>query len=200
VHLGEWLFRRRTAIPIPLGLALLVIPAEPSAPTALIPIGIAIVAAGEALRLWAVRHIGVISRTRSDRLGPLVSTGPFAFVRNPLYLGNIALWVGFAISARILWLAPIIAIVLALEYSAIVRYEEKLLESRRGNEYREYVARVPRWMPASAQPSRLRSHGNEASFGGQAATFSWGETLFSERGTLIAIAAGFALIWAKGRS
>ena len=56
-------------------------------------------AAGELLRFWAVRHIGVISRTRSDRLGPLVETGPFALIRNPLYLGNIALWVGFTLSA-----------------------------------------------------------------------------------------------------
>ena len=75
-------------------------------------------AAGELLRLWAVHHIGVISRTRSDRLGPLVSTGPFALVRNPLYLGNIALWVGFAISAQLVWLAPIFIIVLGLRARA----------------------------------------------------------------------------------
>ena len=37
-------------------------------------------------------------------------TGPFALVRNPLYLGNIALWVGFALSARLVWLAPIIVL------------------------------------------------------------------------------------------
>ncbi len=57
------------------------------------------VGAGELLRLWAVRHIGVISRTRSDRLGPLISTGPFGWVRNPLYIGNLALWSGFTVSA-----------------------------------------------------------------------------------------------------
>ena len=56
--------------------------------------GVAVVVFAEALRLWGVHHIGVISRTRSDRLGPLVASGPFALVRNPLYLGNIMLWVG----------------------------------------------------------------------------------------------------------
>src|SRR6185436_9965425 len=112
VRAGGWLFRRRTSIPLPLVLALLVIPAGPTAePAVMVAGGAAIVTAGEALRLWAVRHIGVVSRTRSDRLGPLVSTGPFRFVRNPLYLGNIALWAGFAVSARLPWLVPIFILV-----------------------------------------------------------------------------------------
>ncbi len=77
------------------------------------------------MRLWGVHHIGAISRTRSERLGPLVATGPFALVRNPLYVGNIALWVGFALTARLVWLAPVILVLLALEYHAIVRWEER---------------------------------------------------------------------------
>ena len=75
--------------------------------------GLTLVAVGESIRLWAVRHIGVISRTRSDRLGPLVANGPFRYLRNPLYLGNILLWLGFALSARLPWLVPICVVVLA---------------------------------------------------------------------------------------
>ena len=151
VRAGGWLFRRRTSLPLPLVLALLVIP-SPALPghRRSSRSGHVIVGAGELLRLWAVRHIGVISRTRSDRLGPLVSTGPFSFVRNPLYLGNIALWVGFAVSARLVWLVPIFVVVLSLEYHAIVRWEEDLLASRRREEYRAYAARVPRWLPSMA--------------------------------------------------
>jgi protein-S-isoprenylcysteine O-methyltransferase Ste14 len=147
------------------------------------------VAGGEGLRLWAVRHIGVISRTRSDRLGPLVSTGPFGLTRNPLYIGNIALWVGFALSARLVWMAPIFIVVLGLEYHAIVRWEESLLESRRGEEYRAYAGRVPRWIPALPTASRRAPRDR----------YTWGETLFSERGTLVAIAAGYLLLWMKHR-
>jgi len=175
---------------VPLALALLLIRfwEAPASPT-LWAAGALIVGAGEALRLWAVHHIGVISRTRSDRLGPLVSSGPFARVRNPLYLGNIALWVGFAVSARLLWLAPLVAIVLALEYHAIVRWEEGLLTARRGDEYRAYLARVPRWVPSfGAATAAAPSEGH-----------SWRDTLFSERGTLIAIAAGYILLWIKSR-
>jgi protein-S-isoprenylcysteine O-methyltransferase Ste14 len=148
------------------------------------------VGAGETLRLWAVRHIGVISRTRSDRLGPLVSSGPFAYIRNPLYLGNIALWVGFAVSAHLVWLVPIFIAVLSVEYHAIVSWEEELLEARRHDEYRAYAARVPRWLP-------LAIGSRQSSAAGRPSTNSWRETFFSERGTLIAIAAGFLLLWIK---
>src|SRR6476646_8252434 len=81
VRAGGWLFRQRSWLPLPLVAALLLIP--PPHDTAGTPagslwtIGLLVVAAGEGIRLWAVHHIGAISRTRSDRLGPLVATGPF---------------------------------------------------------------------------------------------------------------------------
>lgn len=184
---GGWLFRRRTVLPLPLALAVLLIPeGRGQEPSALVGAGVVLVALGEAIRLWGVRHIGAISRTRSDRLGPLVASGPFALVRNPLYVGNVALWVGFAVSARLPWLAPVFVAILAFEYHAIVRWEERLLEERLGERYHAYVAQVPRWMPrmANRAPSAVPA-------------FSWRETFLSERGTLIAIAIGFALLWLK---
>ena len=151
IKLGGWLFRHRTSIPLPVALALLFARAWP---------GAVFLDAGRRRRdararargspTLGVHHIGVISRTRSDRLGPLVTSGPFALVRNPLYLGNIAAVGGFCGQRRgSLWLAPIVVLLLlALEYHAIVRWEEQLLESRlrRANTART-AARVPRWMP-----------------------------------------------------
>jgi protein-S-isoprenylcysteine O-methyltransferase Ste14 len=154
-------------------------------------LGSAIVACGELLRVWAVRHIGGISRTRSTRLGPLVQTGPFALVRNPLYLGNIILWVGFAISAGLLWLIPVFVVMLGLEYHAIVEWEEQLLELRRGKEYKVYATRVPRWVPSLRNDPSVKTGSREVA--------SWRDTLFSERGTLIAIGVGYLLLWAKSR-
>jgi hypothetical protein len=171
--------------------------------------GIALTAAGELIRLWAVQHIGTISRTRSDRLGPLINDGPFALVRNPLYLGNIVLWVGFAVTARVVWLAPVAAVLLGAEYHAIVRWEERLLEARLGDTYRQYRARVPRWLPR-ARPSTSSGRADSGSSQNAAdplmvsvsnhEPFSWRETLFSERGTLLAMAAGYLLLWLKARS
>jgi len=190
---GAWLFRHRTALPLPIAFALLLLRTGESAFSwTLIGLGVVLTAAGEALRVWAVHHIGAISRTRSGRLGPLVESGPFSWIRNPLYVGNILLWFGFALSARLVWMAPLIVALLALEYHAIVAWEERLLDSRYGPEYRAYASRVPRWVPA------LSGH-DAPPAGAERAAFSWRETLFSERGTLIAIAAAYGLLWIKAR-
>jgi protein-S-isoprenylcysteine O-methyltransferase Ste14 len=188
------LFKHRTSLPLPIAAALLLIPPSTLSPT-WAWLGAMLVAAGELLRLWAVRHIGVISRTRSERLGPLVSSGPFGRIRNPLYVGNVAIWTGFALVARIPWLAPIVAAALAVEYHVIVLWEEALLSSRIGAEYRTYTSNVPRWIPRS---DRQRAPNQQSAISNQQ-FFSWRDTLFSERGTLIAIAAGFALLWLKVR-
>jgi hypothetical protein len=87
------------------------------------------------------------------------------------------------------WIAPAFAALLAFEYHAIVRWEEGLLEERLGERYRAYTTKVPRWMP--------RIDGVQH---GEASAFSWRETFFSERGTLLAIAVGVALLWLKAHS
>ncbi|HUR33665.1 MAG TPA: isoprenylcysteine carboxylmethyltransferase family protein [Vicinamibacterales bacterium] len=191
VRIGGWLFRKRTSIPLPIVAVLLLVPATRADAHARWTTwtGVAVVALGELLRLWGVHHIGSVSRTRSERLGPLIDHGPFAKVRNPLYIGNILLWIGFAFSAHLPWLAPVVLVLLGLEYHAIVRWEERLLESRLGESYRTYLTRVPRWRPNLAGRSTS----------GHDAAFSWTQTLYSERGTLIAIAAGYLLLGLKAR-
>jgi protein-S-isoprenylcysteine O-methyltransferase Ste14 len=201
--LGEWLFRHRTALPLPIAAAILGLRTGEAAPSVpLVVAGVAVTSAGELIRLWGVHHIGAISRTRSDRLGPLVDTGPFALVRNPLYVGNILVWVGFALSARLVWLAPLAAALLGAEYHAIVRWEEQLLVSRLGAAYRDYAARVPRWLPTfSRRERRARRDKNSSVTSASSAvkSFSWKDTLFSERGTFVAIALGYLLLWTKAR-
>jgi protein-S-isoprenylcysteine O-methyltransferase Ste14 len=201
-RLGGWLFRHRTSIPLPVAAAILTLRIGQAPPSlALVAAGSAIAVLGEALRLWGVHHIGAISRTRSERLGPLIDTGPFAIVRNPLYIGNIALWVGFALAARLVWLAPVVAAVLGLEYHMIVRWEERLLEERLGTAYADYAARVPRWLPTFNRGARRdrRDKDFSAASAISAVRRPLRETLFSERGTLIAIAAGCLLLWIKAR-
>ncbi len=207
--LGGWLFRHRTSIPLPIAIAILFVRIGEAPPSAfLLVAGVVVTLLGETLRMWGVHNIGVISRTRSDRLGPLIASGPFAILRNPLYVGNIALWVGFALAARLVWLAPLVLVLLGLEYHAIVRWEEQLLESRLGDAYRDYAARVNRWLPRvarfnrGARGGRSESSLSEKTFSASSAIpavkpYSWRETFYSERGTLIAIAVGYLLLWLK---
>ena len=191
-RIGGWLFEHRTLVPLPLAFPLLLVPPGGTPHAAATFVGLGLVLAGETVRMWGVHHIGAISRTRSDRLGPLVDSGPFALVRNPLYLGNVALWAGFALLSQLLWMLPIVILLLGFEYHAIVRWEERLLDARLGDDYRAYAARVPRWIPARPRAASPRPHPEAA--------FSWPATFFSERGTLIAVAVGCALLWLKARS
>lgn len=189
-----------------MALAILTLRIGEAPPSAiLVGTGVAITLLGELIRLWGVHHIGAISRTRSNRLGPLVTSGPFDRLRNPLYVGNIALWVGFALTARLVWLAPLILVLLGLEYHAIVRWEETLLESRLGDAYRAYTARVPRWIPRRNRRERKERREQDLSAisalsAVPSGSFSWRATLFSERGTLIATVAGYLLLWLKFRT
>ena len=177
---GGWLFRSRSWLPVPLVLLLLIGDwGRVGTPWIMASIGIALVVLGELMRVWAVRQIGVISRTRAGRLGRLVTEGPFSLVRNPLYVGNLLLWTGFTVWSGKLWLLAVCWTIFLLQYSAIIRLEEGLLTERFGEEYTTYVARVPRWWPKLtnlAAALRDRAH------------HPWRDTLFSERGTLIAIA------------
>src|SRR5687767_6487936 len=179
-RIGGWLFRRRTLIPLPLAAAILLAPARLTRGAAgVVVAGLGLVVIGELIRLWGVRHIGAISRTRSDRLGPLVASGPFALIRNPLYVGNVALWAGFALSARLVWLAPVFVAILAFEYHTIVRWEEQLLEERLGDRYRAYAAQVPRWLPTLDRGGRRDSHFSADSAVSAVNVFSWRDTLYS---------------------
>ena len=199
-RLGGWLFRHRTSLPLPVAIVILAVPASDAWRSPLVVgSGVVVTVLGELVRLWGVHHIGVISRTRSERLGPLVASGPFAMVRNPLYIGNIMLWVGFALTASLVWLAPVIVVLLGAEYHAIVRWEESLLESRLGDRYRVYAARVPRWLPTFHLGDRTDGRGGTKKETETDAD-SWSETFFSERGTLLAIAAGYLLLWLKARA
>jgi protein-S-isoprenylcysteine O-methyltransferase Ste14 len=193
-RIGGWLFEHRTVVPLPIALPMLLIPAGSEQHAGLVIAGVVMVAAGESIRLWGVHHIGAISRTRRDRLGPLIDSGPFAIVRNPLYLGNLALWAGFALISQLLWMLPLAIALLGFEYHAIVRWEERLLESRLGDAYRAYAARVPRWIPSARARRADRDDGPAAD-----PAYSWRQTISTERGTLIAIAVGCGLLWLKAR-
>jgi protein-S-isoprenylcysteine O-methyltransferase Ste14 len=76
----------------------------------------------------------------------LVTGGPFAFCRNPMYLGHIIFLAGLALALQS-WLAAALAAATAVWFQFRVRRDERRLEERFGEPYREYQARVKRWVP-----------------------------------------------------
>lgn len=104
-------------------------------------LGYALLASAALWRIWCALFIA------GSKNGELVATGPYSVVRNPLYLGNFFGAVGFAFAVE----QPLLALVLggffALLYPAVVAREEADLARIFGDRYREYCARVPRWVP-----------------------------------------------------
>lgn len=188
VRFGAWAFRQRSWLPVPLGLAVLLTrTGEAQGPWPIV-VGVGLALVGECLRFWAVRHIGTISRTRtSTRIGPLVTTGPFQVVRNPLYLGNWLMWTGLVVASRLLWMLPFAWAVFALQYGTMVQWEESRLRQGFGAQYERYASRVARWVPLPRSAAAAR--------GGS--PHPWGDVAFSERGTLIAMGVVAVLLTLK---
>lgn len=96
-----------------------------------------------AMRTMARAKTAIMPHRGSDHL---VTSGPFSFTRNPIYLGNTMLMIGIGLIAGIVWfilLAPVAAFV--TQKLAIER-EERHLEIRFGKKYRDYAKKVRRWI------------------------------------------------------
>ncbi len=99
--------------------------------------------AGVGLRVWAQRHLCYRLKTAPR----LAVTGPYAHVRNPVYIGNLLLLAGLAVACELLWAVPLVLAWGGLVYALAVRFEESRLLKRYGAEYERFRARVPRWLP-----------------------------------------------------
>ncbi len=127
--------------------------------------GLPLAVAGELLRCWAVGYSG--TTTRSDRVTApeLVTAGPYAHVRNPLYLGNLITGLGFAFAFtgglnrgnRVRMIGLGLGCMVAV-YSAIIPLEEAFLARTFGDDYADYQTRVPalRWRVKPALFARGR--------------------------------------------
>lgn len=140
-------------IRVPLGFAFAVLYVWLAQPTWLsIASGALLVIPGLLLRAVASGHV-----SKNEQLA---TSGPYAYTRNPLYLGSLVLAIGFAIAARS-WIIGVVMVVLFLAiYLPVIGGEENFLRDK-FPEFAEYTRRVPRLFP------RLTAAGNE---GG---TFSW---------------------------
>ncbi len=111
-------------------------------------VGLPLSALGLTLRAWAAGHL--------EKNLALTESGPYARVRNPLYIGTLTVAAGFAVAARRWELGVLFAAVFLLVYLPVVELEEQHL-CKLFPEFEEYARRVPRLLPRlSSVPSAKR--------------------------------------------
>jgi protein-S-isoprenylcysteine O-methyltransferase Ste14 len=181
-RIGAWLFRYRSFLPVPIVIIGLLVPGRQWALTW--AVGAWFIVWGEGFRLMGVAAAGTVTRRRSRNVKELVTRGVFGMTRNPLYVGNLLIWIGFAIMSGVAWFPLVAAVLFAVEYTFIVAYEEGVLESTFGEEYLGYKAKVARWWPHVGARFIPGEH-------------HWGEAWKSERSTFLQYAALIALLVVK---
>ena len=111
--------------------------------------GIALGVLGVGIAVWGrarMRRAG----TNVDPTRPataIVTTGPFRFTRNPLYLGITGLYLGLTLALNSWWGIAVLVPLLALMHFGVVLREERYLERKFGDDYRQYKSRVARYLP-----------------------------------------------------
>jgi protein-S-isoprenylcysteine O-methyltransferase Ste14 len=104
--------------------------------------------AAASLRTWGTAYLNpevmVDAQMHTTRL---VADGPYRYVRNPLYLGNVFLAIGFGLMASRIGFAVLVLGILFFSYRLILREEAGILASQ-GESYRAYCAAVPRLFPS----------------------------------------------------
>jgi protein-S-isoprenylcysteine O-methyltransferase Ste14 len=128
---------RRIRVPLGFAFALIYIwLAQPTLTS--MAFGILLVLPGLLLRAIASGHVA-----KNEQLA---TSGPYAYTRNPLYLGSLILAIGFAVVARS-WIVGVLMIAMFLTiYLPVIRGEEEFLRER-FPEFAEYAGRVPRLLP-----------------------------------------------------
>jgi protein-S-isoprenylcysteine O-methyltransferase Ste14 len=154
---GQILFKYRSYTPI-IFLVIMVLFIIPNVYSLIFGFIISIL--GEIIRLWAVSYAGSETRTTSVGGTYLVTQGPFAFVRNPLYIGNITIYIGLGIMSFSLFPYLQIAglIYFSFQYFFIVGLEEDFLLNKFEDKYIIYKKYVNRFLPKFAKlPEELKS-------------------------------------------
>jgi len=158
-------------VPVPL-LCVVVAAAQP--PQIGWIFGLVVITVGAAIRLWGVAHLGSVGRTRAATVGTLVQAGPYRYSRNPLYVGNLIIYIGVVVMVGRPVLSGVVVSAMWVHYRLIVHWEEWFLSSELGEPYQEYCQNVSRWVGVGGVKYSPPTH-------------AWKIAIRSERPTWLAI-------------
>ena len=123
--------------------------AQPDPGTVAFGLGMAVV--GQLFRIYAA---GFIHKNKQ-----LASTGPYALVRHPLYLGNFLILIGFMIASANLYVAIAVILFFLIWYPAAIAYEDSKLENIFQDEWREWSKNIRAITPGRFRFADLKASG-----------------------------------------
>ncbi|MDT8445881.1 MAG: methyltransferase [bacterium] len=194
LKLGEILFKYRDYTPLPFIVVMLWLG---QANQESLIAGSLLMILGELVRVHGVAYIGGVSRTRSYSTGQkVISGGPFAHVRNPLYIGNLLLSGGLVVVSNVHFFfaydfVVFFVLVFFAQYIPVVAWEESNLVNKFGQAYEDYRHLVPRWFP---RLTRAETPGVLENIQGE-----YARAIKSEKNTLTtAVILYLAILWRSG--
>jgi len=143
-----WPARHRTALTVALPGVLVAAAFLHPAQFHLLWPGAAVALLGQSLRLWAA---GCLHKDSE-----ITTRGPFAFTRNPLYLGSFVIGLGHCLMSGLLWSAVLLPLFWAV-YHPTIRHEEGFLRRKFGEAYDAYCHQTPRLFPRVPPRELLRT-------------------------------------------
>lgn len=116
-------------------------------PLLLFVTGAAVVTIAQAYRVWVAGYLGGKQAVAEAQADFLCMSGPYAYVRNPLYIGNFFIGIGLAMTINEWYAYALFALNYLLVYLVVISYEEKFLEKKFGSAYAEYKTHTGRLIP-----------------------------------------------------
>jgi protein-S-isoprenylcysteine O-methyltransferase Ste14 len=170
LSLGRWLFQFRSFTPVPVLFLLGWLlyrsrgvpgPGGAAVDDALDALGLILALLGQALRFYTLGQVpeGTSGQGSALEATTLNTRGPYAYVRNPLYLGNLGICLGLLLIANNPFAYGVGLAFFFGEYYFIIRAEEDFLRERFGSVFDTYAQKVRRWIPrlTPAFPGALRA-------------------------------------------
>lgn len=160
--------------------------------------GLIISIAGQALRIWGAGYVEKVARKNTVSYLPLITHGPYYYVRHPLYLGNILGMTGFAISAAAFLTVPASIVVILINsliatgiILLIIQHEEPALLVLHDDVYVKYKQLTPQLLPAfkTNKINTLDKSSVQKSF------FSWAAAIKNESHVIIFKSILYLLLW-----
>ena len=147
MDIRNFFFKNRSFTPIPIAVSIIYF-AQPDNQNILL--GFAVLLAGELIRMWSVSYAGGETRTTSVGAPSLCTAGPYGFVRNPIYVGNMLMYLGIVIvagSPNLMLMALATMSFFIIQYSLIISLEEEKLDELFGPDYTTYKSNVRAIVP-----------------------------------------------------